>query len=75
MNEPFRLENALTITDEFLYDNFSKKILLIFLLKLSYRKSLVQFDILIQFQNETVSLFFFLKEVLKSERVDIIIRV
>ena len=39
MNESFYVENASRF-----YDNFNKKILIIFLLKLSYKNSWVKFD-------------------------------
>ena len=43
-NEPFRLENASNLTHVFLYDNFTKKNLLNFLVKLLYKKSCAKFD-------------------------------
>ena len=43
INEPFCLENASIFIQEFFYDNFSRKSLLMFLLILSYK---IFFDIL-----------------------------
>ena len=41
--EPFCLENALNLTHEFFYDNFIKKFLLNFLVKIVIKKLMCQF--------------------------------
>ena len=43
-NKPFLLENASNLTHEFLYDNFNKKILLNFLVKIVITKLMCKFD-------------------------------
>ena len=65
-NEPFILENASNLTHKFLYDNFSKKILLNFLVKIIIKKLMSQICCI--FKNKWF-IFFLQNEALRSESV------
>ena len=65
INEPFFIENASNLTNEFLNDNFNDKINKIYLLKLSYKNSCVKSD---TFSKRNGS-FFPKNEVLRSEKI------
>ena len=65
-NEQFLLKNASNLTHEFFYENLTRKLIKIFMLKLSYKNSCLKFDTL-SMRNGS---FIFLKnEVLRRESV------
>ena len=67
INGQFRLENALNLPHEFLYDNFNKRILLNFLVKIVIKNAGVKFD---AFSKRNGSFIFLKNEVLISENVN-----
>ena len=60
INKPFRLQNESSLTHDFLYNNFNKKILLNFLFKIFIKN--IHASKLMHFQDEIVRLFFIQKQ-------------